>query len=183
MRRFKVLSFLIVFGFVCGMQAQAPATAPKPDPELKKLAVWSGHWTSEADLKPGPLGPGAKTTGEFTIRPILGGFFFEVQAKEKGPQGETHGLTIYEYDPANKNFPYRGYSDDGSTSSGIMTVSGSTYTFEEKFVVEGKEYRTKGQFILAADGMSSTYKNEISTDGKKWIPLADGKFTKTAAEK
>ena len=62
-------------------------------------------------------------------------------------------------------------------------MSGSTYTFEEKFVVEGKEYRTKGQFILAADGMSSTYKNEISTDGKKWIPLADGKFTKTAAEK
>ena len=178
MRRFKVLLFLLVLAFVSTMQAQAPATAPKPDPALQKIAVWSGHWTSETDLKPGPLGPGAKTTGEFTIRPILGGFFFEFQGTEKGPEGETHDLTIYEYDPVNKSYPFRGYSDNGSTSSGTFTVSGSTYTFEEKFVVAGKEYRTKGQIILAADGMSAATKTEISTDGKKWIPLSEGKFTK-----
>ena len=62
-------------------------------------------------------------------------------------------------------------------------MTGSTYSFEEKFSVEGKEYHSKGQFILAADGMSATSKTEISTDDKKWRPFSEGKFTKAVAEK
>jgi hypothetical protein len=178
MKRFHILLLLLVACFATAMLAQAPATAPKPDPELKKLAVLVGHWTFEEDYKPGPMGPGGKTTGEFTGRSILRGFFFEAVVTEKGPAGETRYLQVYGYDPVNKNFSCSFYVDNGSTFSGTVTVSGNTYTWEGKFVVDGKEYRYKEPMILAADGMSATSKAEISTDGKTWTPFSESKITK-----
>jgi hypothetical protein len=73
MRRFHILLLLLVACFTTAVQAQTPATVPKPDPELKKLAVFLGHWTFEEDYKPGPIGPSGESTGEFTGRS-----FFEV---------------------------------------------------------------------------------------------------------
>lgn len=178
MRRFRAPLMLLIVIFVSGTQAQTPTT-PTPDPELKKLAVWVGHWTFQADYKAGPLGPAAKTTGETLVRPILRGFFYEVQATEKGPTRETHSLTLYGYDPVNKNFPFTSFSDDGSTASGALSASGNTFSAEIKFAVGGKEYRSRDHWVMTTDGMSASSKGEISTDSKTWIPFFETKVTKT----
>jgi hypothetical protein len=177
MQRITILLFLSLFCFATAVQAQAPA--PKPGPEAKKLNVYLGHWTYEGESKPGPLGPGGKSTGETNCQMILGGFFLECRGTEKGPAGETHGLEIMGYDPVNKNFSDEFYADDGSRFSGAATVSGDTWTEAGRFVSGGKEYQARGTSTLAADLMSITSKSEISVDGKTWTAWEENKTTKT----
>ena len=77
MTRTIAVLFLSVVCFSAAVRAQAPA--PKPDPEVKRMHAWVGHWTFEGEFKPGPLGPGGEFTGEFSCRMILGGFFLQCQ--------------------------------------------------------------------------------------------------------
>ena len=177
MKRTIALLFLLVFCFATAMQAQAPA--PKPDPELMKLSVLVGHWTWEGEWKPGPLGPGGKFTNEQTCRLILGGFFLQCQISGKLAGAETRSLEIDGYDPVNKNFFTEGYSGDGSRWSGVITITGNTWTWADKWTVAGKQYRYKGTFVLTPDLASGTYKEEISLDGTTWTPLGESRVTKT----
>jgi hypothetical protein len=158
------------------MQAQTPA--PKPDPELTKLHVWVGHWTVEGEDEAGPLGPGGKVTGEYVGQMILGGFFYQGRWTLKEATGEERGLEIDGYDPVNKNFVSSWYMDNGSTFSGVLTVSKNTHTYAGKLVWSGKQYLEKDTFIFAPDLMSATEKDEISVDGKTWTPSYEGKYTK-----
>ena len=176
MTRISVLLFVLVVFFATAMQAQAPA--PKPDPEVKKLHADLGHWTYEGEAKPGPLGPGGKFYGEFDGQMILGGFFFQGRGTDKGPAGEGRYLEIDGYDPVNKNFTSDIYDDDGSRFSGVLTITGNTRTYVGKTVKPGKQYQYKGTFVLAPDLASGTYKEEISVDGKTWIPYGESKWTK-----
>ena len=176
MQRIGVLLLLLVACFSTAMRAQAPA--PKPDPALKTLSVFLGHWTCEAESKAGPLGPGGKVTSEESIQMILGGFFQQVRGADKGPTG-GQSLEIARYDPVNKNFPFSGYSNDGSTWSGVFSGSGNTLTSTGKGIVGGNQGLFRGTDVFAADLMSRTGKVEISTDdGKTWIPFNESKCTK-----
>jgi hypothetical protein len=177
MTRISALLFLLVFCSVTAMQAQAPA--PKPGPELKKLRAVVGHWTFDGEFKSGPLGPGGKGTGEDNCRMILGGFFFQCQLTGKVAEGEMRLLEIDGYDPVNKNFSSRFYMGDGSTFSGVLTVTGNTWTYEGKWTAAGKEYQYKETFILSPDLTGGTDKSEISVDGKTWMPYGESKWTKT----
>jgi hypothetical protein len=175
MKRTVIAIGLISLLFAVAAQAQAP----KPDPELKKLQIFVGHWTYEGEYKAGPLGPGGKITGEYTGQMILGGFFLQGETIEKGAMGVTRGLEIDAYDAVNKSFTSNIYGDDGTKFIGIVAVSGNTLTWEGKYVVEGKQFQFKEPFILAPDLMSATAKGEISVDGKTWIPFFEAKWTKT----
>jgi hypothetical protein len=176
MKRFVIA--LSVAALIYPVVASAQTPAPKPAPELKKLQVLVGHWTYEGEYKAGPLGPGGKITGEYTGQMILGGFFLRGQSTEKGTMGETRFLEIDGYDPVNKNYVSTMYGDDGSTFSGVVTVSGNTLTWAGKFTVAGKQYLFKEPFILAPDLMSATAKGEISVDGRTWTPFFEAQYAK-----
>jgi hypothetical protein len=176
MKRIAIAIGVVVLAI--GVAVWAQTQAPKPNPELKKLDILVGHWTYETEFKPGPLEPGSKVTGEDTIQEILGGFFFQEQWIEKGARGETWGVSIYAYDPMNKNIVFSGYGSDGHASSGTFTISGNTVTMAGKFVVAGKQYLFKGSMIVAADLMSALMKGDISVDGSTWMPWQEAKFTK-----
>jgi hypothetical protein len=176
MARNSVLLLLLVFCFATAMQAQAQV--PKPDPEMKKLHVGVGHWTFEGEFKPGPLGPGGKATGENNCRMILGGFFFQCQLSGKVAESEMRLLEIDGYDPVSKNFSSAFYMGDGSTFSGLLTVTANTWTYTGKWVTAGKQYQYKETFALAADLMSGTDKSEISLDGTTWTAYGESKWTK-----
>jgi hypothetical protein len=180
MQRLHILSLLLVACFATAISAQTPATAPKPDPELKKLAVYLGHWTYEAEYKPGPLGPGGKATGTRTFQMILGGFFGERRDAEKDAMGtESDALAIIGYDPVNKNFTVSYFDDGGGTYSGVFTLSGNTVTWSGKSIsVTGKQYPLRGAGIHSADWMSYTETAEVSSDGKTWVPFYEIKYTK-----
>jgi hypothetical protein len=176
MRHIGISVSLIVLVFSAAILAQTPQ--PKPDPMLKKLDVLAGHWTYEGEYKAGPLGPGGKFTGEYSIQRILGDFFFQDEQIEKGPMGETQALDIYRYNPVNKNFAFNGFMNDGSTISGTLTVSGNTFTWEMKFGPSGNQYMVREPFTLAPDQKFLAGKAEISSDGKSWIPWFEAKYTK-----
>ena len=183
MTRTIALLFLLMACFAMALEAQTPT--PKPDPALKKMLPFLGHWTYEGESQPGPLGPGGKVTGEQNVRMILGGYFVETRTTEKNPRGETRSLEIDRYDPGDKNFPFSVYDSEGGTFSGVFTVSENTSPWSGKYVVAGKQYLIRGTDTLAADSMSFTRKSEMSADGKTWAPLSESKFTKVrpAAQK
>ena len=176
MTRISVLLFVLVVFFATAMRAQAPA--PKPDPEVKKLHAVVGHWTYEGEVKPGPWGPGGKFTGEDNCQMILGRFFFQCQLTGKVAEREMRLLEIDGYDPVNKNFSSEFYFDDGSRFSGVLTITGNTWTWTGKWAVAGKQYQLKENFILAPDLTSATDKSEISVDGETWTTYGETKWTK-----
>ena len=179
MKPIRALPLLLLIWFVTAMQAQAPA--PKPDAQLNKLHAFVGHWTMEGETLDGPLGPGGKFTGEYTAQMILGGFFLEAQWTEKDSSGVSRSLEITGYDPATKNLVSHGYGDDGGGWSGVMTLSGSTWTYRGTNWVAGKPYRSRSSDTFAPDLMSITSKFEVSTDGTTWQPVTLAKWTKVPA--
>jgi len=176
MKRMAFAAGMVVLVFAVSLRAQT--AAPKPDPEFKKFDVFLGHWTYDGENKAGPFGPANRVSGEETGKRILGGFFLQSQFIEKGAMGETRGIEIVGYDPANKTFFSNEYFDNGTMASGAYVFNGSTVTYSGKFMVMGKPYMTKNTMIFAADSMSFTAKAEISTDGKAWAPFFEGQFTK-----
>jgi hypothetical protein len=174
----RILIVVCMFVLVFGVSLWAQTTVPKPDPEFKKFDVFLGHWTYEGENIAGPLGPGSKVSGEETGKRILGGFFIEFQLAEKGPMGETKGIEIVGYEPANKTFLSDDYYDDGTTATGAYVFNGNTVTYLGKFIFGSKPYLVKNTMMFAADSMSFTVKGEISTDGKIWAPFFKGQFTK-----
>jgi hypothetical protein len=73
------------------------------------------------------------------------------------------------------------YFDDGSTFSGVLSVTGNIWTATGKYVIVENQYLYnlyKSTFVLAPDLASATTKEEISPDGKTWRALREGKGTK-----
>jgi hypothetical protein len=177
MKRTAIVVGMVVLAFAVSLWAQT--MAPKPDPEIKKFDVFMGHWTYAVEYKAGPLGPASKATGDLTIKKILGGFFFQNQATEKGPMGETQLMEIVGYDPVNKKFTSNEFHSDGIMFSGTYAVNGNTWTYMGKVTVEGKPIMVKNVMTLAADMMILEAKGEISVDGNSWVPWVEAKYTKT----
>jgi hypothetical protein len=174
----KVMLLLAVFGIVGLVSAVlVQAQAPKPDPEIRNLQAFVGHWAYQGEHNPGPLGPGGKVTGIQDAQMTLGGYFLEMRWKEKGPGGEMQGFEIDAYNPVNKKFTYNVYLDRGGMEAGAFAFSGNTWSWSGKNVSAGKEYLTRGTGTIAAD--SITMKAEISPDGKTWMPFYEQILTKT----
>lgn len=174
-----LIALIVAACFSITAFAQQPNQPAKPDPELKRLAVYVGQWRYEGEYKPGPLGPAGKATGDATGEMILRGFFLEWRWKEQVTTVETRGFEILNYDPVNKNYASSAYGDDGSSSLGAYVFDGNTSTYSGKFVVGGKQYLSRVIEVFAADLMSFAQKAEISVDGKTWTPFFEAKFIKT----
>ena len=183
MQRISLLFPFLILCLVSFMQAQT--TAPKPDPELKKLHFLLGHGTYEGEAKATPLGPAGKFSGEQTTQEILGGFFLEARWTEKNPGGANRGLFVIGYDPASKNYTITAFANDGSVESDTSTLQGNTFTMTGKLSFGGKQYLTRVTETWTADWTSCTRKTELSTDGNTWSPWYESKFTldKAAAKK
>jgi Protein of unknown function (DUF1579) len=176
LHRTSLLLSLVVICLVAPLRAQT--SAPRPDPELKKLHVLIGHWTYEGEYKPGPLGGGGKVKGIWDACMILGGFFVHEEVNEKVDAGESHALGIESYDPVNKEFITNWYQSDESRYWGTLTITGNTVIWAGPLEVGGKHYQFRETFVCPADFMSGTSKREVSTDGKTWIPFWEAKFVK-----
>ena len=176
MKRIVCSVSLVILVLALAAWAQAPA--PKPGPEHQKVKMYVGHWTYTGEYKPGPIGPGGAFTGEYNAQMILGGFFLQGHWTEKNPSGEVKGFETFGYDPANKNYFQSQYQDDGSMASGVLTVSGNTWTYSGKTVAAGKQYAFRATLVFAADLAGIELKADISTDGSTWTPFIEAKFTK-----
>jgi hypothetical protein len=173
--RVSVVSFFVTLFIAVAARAQMPMS--KPAPELAKLDYLAGSWTSDGDMKPGPMGTGGKVTATDDVHWMDGKFFLVMHTKFSGSMGDGTGLAIFGYDAEHKVYTYNAYNSWGEVERATGTVEGDTWTWtsDENFggqPLKGR-YSTK---ILSPT--TYTYKFEVSPDGNQWMTVMDGKATK-----
>jgi hypothetical protein len=176
----KSLLTAVLAGMALGVQvvAQAPQ-APKPGPEHKAMAFFAGRWTSEGEMKPGPLGPGGRATGSDTCELFDGGFHVVCRGEGKGPMGTMTSLAVMAYRPAEKEYTFYGIDNFGSSELSRGTKKGTTWTYTATSHYGGQTFQSR--YTIVETGPDSyTFKWEASPDGSKWSPLFEGKATRAS---
>ena len=147
--------------------------APGPAPELKKLDFFFGTWSNDAEVKPNAFMPAGRYTWMEKCDWFPGKFHLVCYSAGKSPMGETHGLSIYGYDPEEKAYTYRGIDNSGFSVASKGRVKGSNWIFTNQQKMGGKTFQ--GRYSITTSEASYTYKYAISADGKKWALLMEGK--------
>jgi hypothetical protein len=176
MRRISLsLATLFVMMLVV-VSATAQMPTPTPAPELSKLDFMAGNWTSEADVKPGPMGPGGKMTSTDHIEWMEGKFYLVMHSKFKGAMGDGMSLSVFGYSPEKKVYTYNDFSM-GQNGYSEGTVDGDSWTWNSNDSYGGQSF--KGRFtVKVVSPTAYTYKYEMSQDGTNWTTIMDGKSTK-----
>lgn len=157
--------------------AVAQMEMPKPGPEHKKLDMFAGTWTLEGDMKPGPMGPGGKTTENEKCEWMEGGFFLVCRMDFKSSMGDGTGLTIMGYSTDDKAYTYREFNSWGESTDSKGALEGDTWTWTNEEKMGGMQM--KGRFTMkVASPTAYNFSYEMSQDGTKWTLVMDGKATK-----
>jgi Protein of unknown function (DUF1579) len=156
--------------------AQAPE-APKPGPEHKALQYFVGKWTSEGELKPGPLGPGGKMTSQDSCEWFAGGFHVVCRGTGKMPSGSVTSLGVVGYNTEDKAYTFYGVDSMGMGDLSKGQKSGKTWTFTSKASMNGQPFHSR-YTMTEISPTAYTFKWETSSDGTKWTNLMEGKSTK-----
>jgi len=151
--------------------------APKPGPEVQRLAVFEGKWSCETDMKPSPFGPGGKMTSTDDCSWFDGGFQLVCKSTSKGPMGEMKGMYVLTWNPEEKKYVYFGFDSTGMSGSARGTASGKVWTWKGEDKKGGKVIHSR-YTITEASPTSYTFKWETSEDGKSWSTVAEGTSTK-----
>jgi len=174
----KTLATISAAWLLLAAAALAQMEMPKPGPEHKKLDIFAGSWTLDADLKPGPMGPGGKVNETEKCDWMEGNFFLACQIDYKSAaMGNGSGASYMGYSNDDKAYTYREFNSWGESTDARGTVDGDTWTWTSEEKMGGMT--TKGRFtvkILSPTSYSFSY--EMSQDGTKWTLIMDGKATK-----
>jgi len=174
MKHTWAIPFLVLIIAICAL---AQPETPKPGPEHKKLDYFVGSWTSLGNAKPGPMGPGGAVTIQEENKWMDGGFFVVIHETITGATGNGSGLAFLGYDPNDKVYTYDEFNSFGEATHAKGTVEGDTWTWLSD--LKAGPQTMKGRFTMKI--VSPTvynYSFEMSTDGKTWTLILDGKDTK-----
>ena len=176
MRRLTVIVAVVS---LCGSVVVAQKQEmPKPGPEHQRLGAFVGNWTFDGQMKPGPMGPGGKVTGEDRIEWTPGNFFIQRSFEGKSPMGEVKGIEIYAYDAAKKVYTFNSFDSIGMMGSGTMAVEGNTWTATGTSTMGATVWRDRCTLQFGTGGATLMVKCEMSTDGKEWTSTFEGTATK-----
>lgn len=179
MKRSVLIILLLVLAVPCLAFGQAQAAQPpKPGPEQQKLKVYVGDWTYEGETHATPFGPAGKFMGKASVRAILGGFFIEWHAEEKGTAGTTDWVEIDGYDPISSRFTFYYFDNSGMIQTVSYTMEGTKLSFSGTQSLGGKQAKVRGTGVFAADLASWVERFELSMDGRVWTPFWESRFTK-----
>ncbi len=176
----KISRFVTVLAGTCliaGVTLAQQGQAPKPGPETKKLEPFAGKWSGEAEMKPGPWGPGGKMTSESECTWFEGGFELICRESGSGAMGKMTSEAILGWSSEEKVYKYMGFDSMGMMGSATGTVSGNTWSWSGSDRMGGKLIHSRYTVVLTSP-TSQTFKWETSEDGKTWTTSAEGKSTK-----
>ena len=178
----KELHGMLVAGavglFVSGaILAGPPPEAPKPGPEVKKLEPFAGKWKGEADMKPGPWGPGGKMTSESECTWFEGGFELVCRENGSGAMGKIKSEGVLGWSAEEKVYKYMGFDSTGMMQTATGSATGNTWNWTGTDKMGGKLIHSRYTVVLTSP-TSQTFKWETSEDGKTWSTAAEGKSTK-----
>ncbi len=160
-----------------GAFAQTPH--PTPAPELKKLDYFSGNWTTEAQMKPSPYGPGGKVTGSDHIEWMQGDFFMIIHSTfSSASMGDGVEYAVMGYDSTKKQYTYESFNSMGEHDVATCTpaADGKTWVWYSSATDASPMKWRFTETILSAS--SYTMKFEMSQDGTNWSSVMEGKATK-----
>jgi Protein of unknown function (DUF1579) len=151
---------------------------PKPGPEVKKLNYFVGHWTSEGDMKPGPMGPGGKFTLQENSEWMDGGYFVVIHSKYSGGGMPDGTSTAYMgYDTQEKVYTYDEFNSSGEHTHSTGNLDDDNFVWMSDMKMGAQTM--KGRFSMKLMPPNAyAYKFEVSPDGKAWSLVMDGKDTK-----
>src|SRR5205085_7985061 len=88
---------------------KAASAMPQPAPELKRLAYFTGDWTTEGTAQPGPFGPGGKFSGRDHSTWLPGHFFVATHGTMEGAMGKGDDMAFMGYDAQKKVYTYHSF--------------------------------------------------------------------------
>jgi hypothetical protein len=173
---FTILTCLTVLLGIA-ISAQAQMEMPKPGPELKKLDYFAGTWTTDGDIKPGPMGPGGKFNGADHVQWMDGGFFLVTHSDFKGAMGNGTETSYMGYDSNDKVYTYDSFNSLGEPDHSKGTVDGDTWTWNSETRMGPQTM--KGRFtVKVVSAATYNFKFEMSPDSTTWTTVMTGTATK-----
>jgi hypothetical protein len=157
--------------------AQQPQGPPPPGPEVKRLGIFEGKWTEEADMKPSAFGPGGKMTSTNECAWAEGGYQLVCKGKSTGAMGSMSGTNVMGWNAGEKAYKFMGYDSMGMMMTATGKVDGKTWTWNGADNMGGKTIHSR-YTITETSPTSYTFKWETSEDGKTYATIAEGKSTK-----
>jgi hypothetical protein len=159
--------------------AMQPPQAPKPGPEHQRLAFYVGTWSTEGEMKPGPMGPGGRMTATDTCEWFEGRFAVICRSEGKGPMGPMKGIGILGYSPEEKVYTYYGVDNSGMimTAAAKGTVQGKTWTYTDESLMGGQKIKSRVT-ITEVSPTVQTFVMEMQGPDGKWMPLMESKGTR-----
>ena len=150
---------------------------PKPTPELKKLDYFAGTWTTEGEIKPGPMGSGGKFTGTNHVQWMDGAFFLVTRSEFNGAMGKGAETSYMGYDSNDKMYTYDSFNTLGEADHAKGNVDGDTWTWQSETRMGSQTI--KGRLtIKVLSATAYNFKFEMSSDGTTWNAVLEGKDTK-----
>jgi hypothetical protein len=154
--------------------------SPKPGLENQRLKYFVGHWTTEGEMQPGPMGPGGKFTQSSKCDWFEGQFSVVCTSEGKSPAGASKGIDILGYSSEAKAYTYYGVDNSGMTMTTVPrgTVQGDTWTYHDESMMGGKKVKTRVT-IKELPPTAYTFKMEMQGADGKWTTVMESKSTKT----
>jgi hypothetical protein len=159
------------------LSARVPTETPKPAPELKKLDYFAGTWTTEGEIKPGPMGPGGKFTGTNHVQWMDGAFFLVTHSEFNGAMGKGAETSYMGYDSDAKMYTYDSFNTLGEADHAKGNVDGDTWTWQSDTRMSAETMNGR-LTIKVLSARAYNFKFETSTDGTTWTTILEGKTTR-----
>jgi hypothetical protein len=174
--RLSVLSSLgaVLLASAAAVGQQPP---PSPGPEVKKLEPFVGKWKGEAEMKPGPWGPGGKIASDSECSWFDGGWQLVCRENGSGAMGKFKSEYVLGWSPEEKTYKYMGHDSMGMMGWATGSVNGSKWTWDSTDKMNGKTMHSRYTVTLDSP-KSQTFRYETSEDGKSWTVAAEGKSSK-----
>ncbi|HYA97139.1 MAG TPA: DUF1579 family protein [Methylomirabilota bacterium] len=177
--RVTALAFLFVAALCAApLQPQTAPAPPKPGPEVKKLGVFLGKWTTLGELKPN----GGKVTGSVSCEWVSAGFGILCHETMDFPgQPKLVDVFLVGYDHETKQYALLQVGNvPGPVWIGRGSVDGNTWTWTVDTTDNGKPLKFRfTQKITSPDSMDFT--NEIGLTAEALAPMMVGKYVRVKA--
>jgi uncharacterized protein DUF1579 len=172
-----VVMAVVGLGGVAG--AQTPQ-APTPGPEHQKLGYFVGNWTTEGEVKAGPMGPAGKVTSTDTCEWFEGHFAVVCRSEGKTPMGPSKSLGILAYSADEKVYTYYGVDNTNMVMASVPkgTVQGNTWTYTDEGMMGGKKVKSRVT-IKEVSPTAYDFTMELQGADGKWTPMMQARSTKT----
>jgi hypothetical protein len=168
-----VVGVLMLFSSALIAAADEPLM-PQPTPEHEALAVWTGTWSGQGEMKPGPFGPGGKMTWTEECTWFEGSKFNVICRSEgTGAMGPMKGLGIVGYNAGKGVYTHYGVDSTGWSGYSEGTHTGDTWTFQSKETMGDKTFHSRFEMKLVSP-KNMEFSWAMSEDGTNWVVVMDG---------